>query len=185
MPHMCILWAPCPCCTHLSVFSSLSSIFQWNYGTLSQQDAEIHFGMCRYPFCSDLTQNTATIVMCTMSQLSNEKKKKGEKECDLECERSEQQIPLQWCFSAACNKRTLSHLESKPRPALLFKEASRCLIYNQLKMLHNFESVFTAFLFTICLLAHTELRGKGLGCYCGFIHLQLLCVLLFWHFMHP
>lgn len=157
----------------------------------------MRFGLwlCRYPFCSDLTQNTATIVMCnTMRQLTSakqwilevvsmreKKKKEGGKECDLECERSEQQIPLQWCFSAACNKRTLSHLESKPRPAL-FKGASRCLIYNQLKMLHNFETVFTAFLSTVCLLAHTELRGKGLGCYCGFIHLQLFHTLFFFFF---
>lgn len=47
------------------------------------------------------------------------------------------------------------------------------LIYNQLKMLQNFESVFTAFLSPVCLLAHTELRGTGLGHYCGFTHLQL------------
>lgn len=67
-------------------------------------------------------------------------------------------MPLQQHFSCACNERTLSHLESNPRPALV-KGAPRCLIYNQLKMLQNFESVFTAFFFPVCLLACTELRG--------------------------
>lgn len=81
-------------------------------------------------------------------------------------------MSLQRHFSAACNERALRHLESKPRPALV-KGAPRCLIYKQLKMLQNFESVFTAFFSPICLLARMELRGKGLGCHCGFTHLQL------------
>lgn len=53
-------------------------------------------------------------------------------------------MPLQQHFSAACIEKARKHLESKPRPALV-RGAPRCLIYNQLKMLQNFESVFTAF----------------------------------------
>lgn len=68
--------------------------------------------------------------------------------------------------------KELLDIWSKPRPALV-KGAPRCLIYNQLKMLQNFESVFTACFSPVCLLAHMELRGKGLGCYCGFTRLQL------------
>lgn len=56
-------------------------------------------------------------------------------------------------FPAACNERTLRRLGSKPGLALVHR-APRCLIYKQLKMLQNFESVFTA-LFSPCLLAGT------------------------------
>jgi len=87
-------------------------------------------------------------------------------------------MPLQWHFSAACNDRTLSHLESKPRPTL-FEGAPRCLIYNKPNTLQNFASVFTAFLSPICVLARMELQGKSLGCYCGFTHLQLFHALFF------
>lgn len=56
-------------------------------------------------------------------------------------------------FADACNERMLRHLKSKPRLALV-KGAPRCLIYKQLKMLLNFESVFIAF-FSPWLLAGT------------------------------